>query len=238
MQHRKVNLMLRCIVIFDQGFAQHGRSIFWLTRAYGQTCKLLAARAAKDKIAAMGGVYVVISAGLWLAWLVSWNAAAFWRDKSTAEAPRNHYRLHFVIVVVGFMLTFGVFGWINPPLWTPTPALGWSMVALTAAGLLFTWWARLHMGRLWHGGVSRTAQHRTIDSGPFALVRHPIYAGLIVAVIAMAVIQARGLALVGAALFAFGFILKARVEERFLAEQLPDYAAYRDRVRMIVPFVI
>ena len=179
-----------------------------------------------------------IAAAMWLAWLISWNVAAFWRDKSSAEAPRNDYRLHFLIVVVGFMLTFGVFGWINPPLWRVGPTLGWSMIGLTAGGLLFTWWARLHMGRLWHGGVSRTEDHRVIASGPFGLVRHPIYTGLIVAVIAMAVIQGRGLAFVGAVLFAFGFILKARLEERFLAEHLPDYVPYRDRVRMIVPFVI
>ena len=48
----------------------------------------------------------------------------------------------------------------------------------------------------------------------------------------------RPLAFAGAALFALGFILKARVEERFLAGELPDYAEYRERVRMIVPFVI
>ena len=182
--------------------------------------------------------YPQIAAAMWLAWLVSWNIAAFWRDKSSAEAPRNDYRLFFVIMVLGFSLTFGLFGWVAEPLWRVGPNLGRAMLGLTAAGLLFTWWARLHMGRLWHGGVSRTADHRVIDSGPFALVRHPIYTGLIVAVVAMAVLQARALAFVGAALFAFGFILKARVEERFLTLQLPDYGRYRDQVRMIVPFVI
>jgi protein-S-isoprenylcysteine O-methyltransferase Ste14 len=182
--------------------------------------------------------YPQYAAALWLLWLLSWNAAAFWRDRSTVEAPRNDYRLFFVIMVLGFMLTFGVFGWIVGPLWPVGPELGWAMVGLTAAGLLFTWWARLHMGRLWHGGVSRTAHHKVIDSGPFALVRHPIYTGLIVAVIAMAVMQARPLAFVGAALFSLGFILKARVEERFLESELADYADYRRRVKMIVPFVI
>jgi protein-S-isoprenylcysteine O-methyltransferase Ste14 len=192
----------------------------------------------------MGGNYVVLSAALWLAWLISWNVAAFWRDRSVAEAPRNHYRLHFVIAVLGFMLTFGVFRLVLGPLWPvgalwPVgPVLGWAMVGLTAAGLSFTWWARVHMGRLWNGGVSRTQDHRVIQSGPFALVRHPIYTGMIAGVWAMAVLQARPVALAGAALFALGFVLKARVEERFLAEQLPGYAAYRDRVRMIVPFVI
>ena len=186
----------------------------------------------------MGGIYVEISAALWLAWLVSWNVAAFWRDKSTAEAPRNQYRFLFIVSVLGFMLAFGVLPWIYRPLWPVGPVLGWAMVALTAAGLLFTWWARIHMGRLWNGGVSRTAGHRVVQSGPFALVRHPIYTGMIAAVTAVAVLQARPLALLGAALFAVGFILKARVEERFLAAELPDYAAYRQRVPMIVPFVI
>jgi protein-S-isoprenylcysteine O-methyltransferase Ste14 len=192
----------------------------------------------------MGGIYVVLSAALWLAWLISWNVAAFWRDRSVAEAPRNHYRFHFVIAVLGFMLTFGVFRLVLGPLWPvgtlwPVgPVVGWAMVGLTAAGLSFTWWARLHMGRLWNGGVSRTEDHRVIESGPFALVRHPIYTGMIAGVWAMAVLQAKPVALAGAALFALGFVLKARVEERFLAEQLPGYAAYRDRVRMIVPFVI
>lgn len=186
----------------------------------------------------MGGEYVVWSAGLWLAWLVSWNAAAFWRAKSTAEAPRNQYRFLFMVAVLGFMLTFGVVPWFYGPLWPVGPVLGWAMVGLTAAGLAFTWWARVHMGPLWNGGISRTAEHRVVDGGPFALVRHPIYTGMIAAVWAVAVLQARPLALFGAALFALGFVLKARVEERFLAAELPGYAAYRDRVPMIVPFVI
>ena len=84
-------------------------------------------------------------------------------------------------------------------------------------------------------GVSRTALHRVIDSGPFALVRHPIYTGMIAAVAAMAVLQARPMAILGAVLFAVGFGLKARVEERFVEAELPEYAAYRQRVGMLVP---
>ncbi len=175
---------------------------------------------------------------MWLAWVISWYAAAFWRHESVADAPHNQYRLYITLILVGFMLTFGVVPWSHGPLWPVGPALGWSMVALTAAGLAFTWWARIHMGPLWHGGISRTERHRVVDSGPFALVRHPIYTGMIAAVWAVAVLQARPLALLGAALFALGFVLKARVEERFLESEFPEYADYRKRVRMIVPFVI
>lgn len=186
----------------------------------------------------MGGLYVEISAALWLVWVISWKAASFWRAKPTAQVPPNAYRLHFAVAVSGFLLVFGVVPWQFPRLWPLGPLLGWSMVALTFAGLAFTWWARLEMGRLWNGGVSRTAEHRVIESGPFALVRHPIYTGMIAGVTAVAVLQARPIALLGAALFALGFTLKARLEERFLERELPEYAAYRKRVRMIVPFVI
>jgi len=186
----------------------------------------------------MGGFYVEVSAGVWLVWVISWKAASFWRAKTTAEAPRSQYRLHFVVVVLGFMLTFGVVPWQFPRLWPLGPVLGWSMAGVTMAALVFTWWARIEMGRLWNGGVSRTAAHRVIDTGPFALVRHPIYTGLIAGVWAMALLQARPLALLGAVLFALGFTLKARLEERFLEAELPGYADYRKRVRMIVPFVI
>jgi protein-S-isoprenylcysteine O-methyltransferase Ste14 len=186
----------------------------------------------------MGGLYVEISAAIWLVWVISWKAASFWRARPTVEAPRNQYRFLFVLIVAGFMLVFGVVPWQFGRLWAVHPWLGWTMVALTALSLAFTWWARIAMGRLWNGGVSRTAEHRVIDTGPFALVRHPIYTGLITAVLTVAVLQARPLALLGAALFALGFTLKARVEERFLAAEFPDYADYCKRVRMIVPFVI
>jgi protein-S-isoprenylcysteine O-methyltransferase Ste14 len=186
----------------------------------------------------MGGTYVAISAAMWLVWVISWKTASFWRARPTVEAPRNQYRFHFVLAVGGFLLTFGVVPWQFEPLWRVGPALGWPMVGLTATGLAFTWWARVGMGRLWNGGVSRTAGHRVIQRGSFALVRHPIYTGMIAAVWSVAILQARPLALLGAVLFALGFILKARVEERFLAAEFPDYEDYRKRVRMIVPFVI
>lgn len=186
----------------------------------------------------MGGIYVALSAGLWLAWVVSWYAAAFWRHESVIEAPHKSYRHHIAIILLGFMLAFGIVPWLRGPLWPTGPVLGWSMVALAAVGLAFTWWARIHMGPLWHGGVSRTEQHRVIDSGPFALVRHPIYSGMIAALWAVAVLHARPMAIGGAVLFTLGFVLKARVEEQFLTVELPDYAAYRQRVPMIVPFLI
>lgn len=182
----------------------------------------------------MDEAFVPLIAGLWLAWIVSWHVAALWRGDKRDEAPRRAYRLHFAIAIAGFFLAFSAW----PPmarLWPASAVVGWLSVALTAAGFGFAWWARIHLGKLWSGGVVLREEHKVVDSGPYALVRHPIYTGLFMAVIAMALVRATPLSLLGAALFVLGFTLKARVEERFLEAALPGYAAYRRRVGMIVP---
>lgn len=184
----------------------------------------------------MTGPFAPLMASLWLAWIVSWHIAALWRGKpQRSESPRA-FRLHFAIASAGFLLVFWAYPPNQPILWPVGDGLGWAMVALTVAGFAFAWWARIHLGRLWSGGVVLREDHRVVDSGPYALVRHPIYAGLFAAVIAMAMVRATPLALVGAPLFVLGFTLKARVEERFMEEALPGYADYRRRVGMIVPW--
>jgi protein-S-isoprenylcysteine O-methyltransferase Ste14 len=179
--------------------------------------------------------FIRIVAGLWAAWFVSWHVAILWRDKPTARAPRSQYRLYFAMIGLGVALLYGVFPRGQPALWTVTPWLGWSMVALTAAGIAFAWWARIALGRLWSGGVERMAGHRVVDTGPYGLVRHPIYTGLIAGVVAFAVLQAKPWPILGAALFSLGFTLKARVEERFLEQEIGGYEDYRRRVSMILP---
>ena len=112
------------------------------------------------------------------------------------------------------------------------------MTALTAAGFAFAWWARLHLGKLWSAFVTRKDEHRIIDSGPYGIVRHPIYTGIILAAVAVAILKGNLYAFTGALLIVAGFWIKARLEERFLSEQLgPEaYAVYRSRVPMLIPF--
>jgi protein-S-isoprenylcysteine O-methyltransferase Ste14 len=183
----------------------------------------------------MAPFFIRIIAGLWVAWLISWHVAMLWRDKPTVKAPRGEYRWQFAMIVIGLWMMYGLFPKVQPVLWTVTAALGWSMVALTAAGIAFAWWARIHLGKLWSGGVERMADHRVVDSGPYRFVRHPIYTGLIAGAGALAAIQAKPWAIAGAGLFALGFVLKAKVEERFLERELGGYEAYRRRVSMILP---
>ena len=124
------------------------------------------------------------------------------------------------------------------------------------------WWARLHLGRLWSASVTRKADHHVIDTGPYAVVRHPIYTGLLFAIAATVSVRATAETLAGAAmravaarqvlfdeppeawetvqrLRATGIYIKARTEEAFLRDQLgaETYEAYARRVPMLVPFI-
>src|SRR5262249_8460371 len=115
----------------------------------------------------------------------------------------------------------------------------YALVAVMLVGLALTWWARIQLGRLWSSAITRKEEHRLIETGAYALVRHPIYTGIITALFATAAIEATLLALLGAVLITSGLWVKARAEERFLLSELgPDvYESYRRRVPMLIPFV-
>jgi len=179
--------------------------------------------------------FVRIELILWVAWVISWFAAALvWKGKSSSRLERRQFRPHFLVIVIGFYLMVLPIPFLGP-LWSVGPPLGWTMVALVAAGILLAWWARIEMGKLWSGGVERMEDHRVIQTGPFAIVRHPIYTGLAMTAIGVGLTSALPTALLGAALFTGGFAFKAKVEERFLEQELGGYAEYRKRVPMLVP---
>ncbi|MGA8610399.1 MAG: isoprenylcysteine carboxylmethyltransferase family protein [Xanthobacteraceae bacterium] len=181
----------------------------------------------------------VVFAVIWIGWIVSWMAAAFWSNRTEKLAVTWDTLLYRVSIVAGFVLmTPWASRWLlAAPLWHVGYAGAYVLAALTLAGILFAWWARIHIGRLWSGSITRKQDHHVVDTGPYALVRHPIYMGLILALLATAVAQATANALAGAALLSVGFWLKARAEERFLTTELgaDAYGAYRRRVPMLVP---
>jgi len=124
-------------------------------------------------------------------------------------------------------------------LWQSPISFSWLTAAIVCLGLLFTWWARIHLGRLWSSSVGRKADHRVVDTGPYAIVRHPIYTGISVASFATAAMRGTALAWLGAGVMTLGWYVKARMEEEFLREELgaEAYGAYAQRVPMLVPLL-
>lgn len=178
--------------------------------------------------------------GLWLLWGVSWLVASQWSN-STEKRPglgaEAGYRIVQLLgIVLFFIPAHGYEGVLR--LWHVGWIGAWLCVALIALGFAFCWWARLHLGRLWSGMVTRKADHKVIDTGPYALVRHPIYTGILLAVVATMAAKGTVLAIAGALLIVIGIWMKARLEERWLSQELGTgaYIEYRRRVPMLLPF--
>jgi protein-S-isoprenylcysteine O-methyltransferase Ste14 len=113
-----------------------------------------------------------------------------------------------------------------------------SGVYLTFAGVAFAIWARLHIGRNWSGTVTIKTDHTLIRTGPYSIVRHPIYTGFLVATLgtAIAIGEIRGLFAFVAALIGVKF--KAGLEEKFMTERFGDeYVQYEREVKAFIPFV-
>ncbi len=176
---------------------------------------------------------------LWLIWVVSWAAAAFWADPAAKRADLGsemRYRMVMVFGAVLFLIpAHNYYGRLR--LWVPNLIVAWACVALIAVGFAFSCWARLHLGRLWSGTVTAKAEHHVVDTGPYGLVRHPIYTGLLLAIFATMVAKGIVWGIAGAILLTVGIVMKARLEERFLRDELGTaYDDYARRVPMLVPF--
>jgi protein-S-isoprenylcysteine O-methyltransferase Ste14 len=178
---------------------------------------------------------------IWAIWALSWWLAALWSSRAESRASLTEQLPYRLLNIAGFVLLFGVqTRRYNGPLrfWSLSTGGRWAMAALCLLGFAFAWWARIHLGRLWSAFVTRKADHHIIDTGPYGMVRHPIYSGIILAAFALAIEKGTVFALAGAVLSSLGFWTKARLEEGFLREQLGAevYDAYRRRVPMLLPF--
>ena len=176
-------------------------------------------------------VFTVGWAAFWLYWLV----AALSMKRGSVLWSRE-LRIRVVIVAVAILLVrLGAFRGhrVNTDPWLAGIGL-----VLFALGLGFAIWARVHIGRNWGTPMTRKDEPELVTSGPYRLVRHPIYSGILVAGIGTAV----ALSWVWLAAVVLGgiyFVYSATVEERYLGEQFPDdYPRYRRSTKMLVPFLL
>lgn len=177
---------------------------------------------------------------IWIIWLISWVVASFWSGRTQKQVMTSDARTYRIPIFAGGILFTP---WIaqllgEKPLWQFGDLGIYVAAALTLAGISFTWWARIHLGRFWSNAITRKDDHRVIDTGPYGLVRHPIYTGLIAGMLVTGVAVGTVTAMLGAVLISLGMWQKARLEEGFLMKELGEaYGLYRRRVPMLVPFL-
>ena len=169
-------------------------------------------------------------ATFWLYWLV----AAF--SMKRGRVPWSHeLRIRAVIVVIAMLLVrLGALRGhgLNTDAWRASLGL-----VLFTLGLGFAIWARVHIGHNWGTPMTQKDEPELVTSGPYHLVRHPIYSGILVAGVGTAVALS-WLWLVAVALAGVYFVYSATVEEHYMTEQFPGtYPSYRHSTKMLVPFV-
>jgi len=181
----------------------------------------------------MRAVEVVFAVG-WAAFWLYWLVAAFSMKRGRVPWSRELGVRAAVVVIVILLIRLGAFRHdeLNTDPWRAGFGLG-----LFALGLGFAIWARLHIGRNWGTPMMRKDEPELVTSGPYHLVRHPIYSGILAAGVGTAV----GLSwswLIAVVLAGVYFVYSATVEERYMTAQFPEtYPVYKQSTKMLVPFV-
>ena len=187
----------------------------------------------------MQAFYQYSITGLWVAWLLYWIAAA-----PGAKPIRRREELaarlsHLVPLALGLALLLPrhvAVAWLTMRILPSSAAGFWIGFVLVALGLAFAVAARAVLGSNWSGVVTVKQDHELIRSGPYRWVRHPIYTGLLVALLGSVIALGEVRGVIALALFTLAFLRRVTIEERLLADEFgAAYSAYCREVPRLVP---
>lgn len=190
----------------------------------------------------MSVAYRFLFAAMWLSWagywwLLSSNVKASSRQESTLSRS-----LHVVPLMFAFLLLWPSSvpsRWLSSRFIPPAEWEFWVGAAVAATGLLFTVWARIHLGRNWSGIVTIKENHELVVSGPYAFVRHPIYSGLLLAFVGSALSLGEWRGVLAVLIVVLALWRKLRHEEGWMREQFGEqYVAYSRCVTALIPFLL
>jgi len=187
-------------------------------------------------------VAIDVIRGCWLTFIIVWLLAALSTKRSVYRESRTQ-RLGYTLPIVAayFLLVNGnrLPYPLNIRVVLPTATGAWAGMILCVAGLGFAIWARVVIGRNWSGVVTLKEDHQLVERGPYRLVRHPIYTGILSMYIATAIVLGHLAGCIGVVTVLASFWIKLIREERVMLNQFPDeYTAYRQRVKRLIPFVL
>lgn len=177
---------------------------------------------------------------LWLLWALYWAIASL-SAKAVRERESLRSRLAFTIpmVIVAWLLLFGHRG---PP-WLMTRLVGggwarvWIAVALVGIGIAFAIWARVMLGGNWSGAVTLKEGHELVVRGPYRTIRHPIYTGMLLAVLGTGLAAGRLYGAMALVIALLAIVRKLRLEEHFMTREFGErYAAYKQSSWALLPF--
>jgi protein-S-isoprenylcysteine O-methyltransferase Ste14 len=176
----------------------------------------------------------------WVVFWVFWAIAGLRRRPPARSAPIRFTVLNTAVLYVGFVLVLLGRSGVGPIV-VPNPfgivATFGAACAVVGVGLAI--WSRWLLGTNWSVVVRISEGQQLVRRGPYAVVRHPIYSGIALAIFGSALVSGTVGNLVGFVCVVASLWQKARLEERFLLEAFgAAYAAYRDETKFLIPFIV
>jgi protein-S-isoprenylcysteine O-methyltransferase Ste14 len=189
--------------------------------------------------------WVVLGRGmigiLWVAWVAYWLVAArYTLSNQRTESLLTGASYRVLLVLGAILLAFpDRLGPANPLLWPQSAITVAIALGLAIIGLSIAVWARRHLGKYWSGRITLKVGHHVIQSGPYAFVRHPIYSGILLALLGTVISIGTVRSCIAIALMFVSFVVKLKIEERWLCAHLgAEYEEYRHRVKALIPCVV
>jgi protein-S-isoprenylcysteine O-methyltransferase Ste14 len=177
----------------------------------------------------------MIFGAIYVAWIVLglvWVAGGLGNKRTARDESSSSRAQHLVLTLIGSGLLFG----LAPRHAEAQPLTGATGLALTLAGVAFAIWARLTIGRNWSAMVTVKESHELVRRGPYRIVRHPIYTGILLAMLGSAIAFGRWSGYLGFAIAFVAFKQKSLTEEHFMVEQFGEaYVRYRTEVKALIP---
>jgi protein-S-isoprenylcysteine O-methyltransferase Ste14 len=182
-----------------------------------------------------------VVAGAWIAAAVVWIIAGFTTKVTVRRQSVGSRLLELAPVAVGFVLLRtnpGLMAWLAVRFVPHTFEWRSLGAAVTIAGIAIAIWARFYLGPNWSATVTVKKDHQLIRSGPYGIVRHPIYSGFLLGMLGTAIYVGELRGLFAVALATWGWKMKSQHEEAFMECEFGDeYIRYRHEVKALVPFI-
>jgi protein-S-isoprenylcysteine O-methyltransferase Ste14 len=166
---------------------------------------------------------------------VYWEWAARGAAEASSSESKSSRSVHVFLTNVSLLLIVAPIVGFGRALPVSIPIMS-AGIAVEALGLLLAIWSRRHLGRYWSGEIAIKVDHRLIRTGPYRLLRHPIYTGLLTMYAGATLVTGEWLAILGLAIAVFGYGRKIRLEETNLDAAFgPEYEAYRRETWALIP---
>jgi protein-S-isoprenylcysteine O-methyltransferase Ste14 len=176
---------------------------------------------------------------LWILFALYWLVSALKRKKTKKRESIAHRLAYILPIIVAFYVLYDPrthWEWLGTYFVPHTLAAQWAGVAVMVFGLGIACWARVHLGTNWSGVVTLKEGHELIRTGPYRNIRHPIYTGILIAFLGHAIVGGQVRGLIGMAVVWLSFFMKARREEKFLAQECgPKFDEHTQHTGMFLP---